>query len=111
MTEQQREWFNPSGPIEGENRALAITTAASAEQTLEEFVGEMIEFAADVPFYLTVGPTPVTDPDGAATSGAGRTKRIEAGELFKVRVVDGVNDRFKARGVGAGTLRWNKYNG
>lgn len=111
MTEHQREYFNPAGAIQGGIRVLSVTTSASSEQSLTEFATERVELKCDVPFWITFGVSTVTDPDETATSGNGRTFRVEAGEPYHVHVVAGTNDKFKVKGVGAGTLRWYVYNG
>jgi len=97
-------------PREGSINAIAITTAASTQQTITEDQSSeegYWNFIADVAFYITFASkgAAVTDPDGTAVAGNGRTWLIPANTPTPFWL--GADSKeFKARGTAAGTLRW-----
>ena len=99
-------------PMEGSINAVAITTSASAVQDTgitSDNAPRYVTLISDAAFYVTFGnngTNVVTDPDGSAVAGAGRTWLVPASTPANFLV--GKTQRyFKVRGVSAsGTLRW-----
>lgn len=96
-------------PMEDEIRVLAVTTSASAVQDSGITRGpRYVTFICDVACYITFGKdgtNTVTDPDGTAASGGGRTWRLAADQP-QAFLVNTVARYFKARGTASGSLRW-----
>src|SRR5688572_17217193 len=97
-------------PREDDIRVIDVTTSASTVQDtgVNDGAPRFITMISDVAFYVTFsknGTNTVTDPDGTATSGGGRTWRVPADQPFHA-TIGKVERYFKARGTAAGTLRW-----
>lgn len=99
-------------PMEDSISAIAITTSASTVQDTGVVVNNApryVTFISDVAFYITFSNdgsnANITDPDGTAVSGSGRTWLVPANTQFNA-LVGTVQRYFKARGTASGTLRW-----
>lgn len=97
-------------PQEGSISAIAITTSASTVQDTGVSAGapRYVTMVSDVAFFVTfgnAGTNTVTDPDGTAVAGNGRTWLVPA-NTYANFLVGSVQRYFKARGTGSGTLRW-----
>ena len=98
-----------SAPEEGQIRVLALSTSASALQTVAEFVGHYVSFVCDADFYITFGSVAaVTDPDETTAAGNGRTWFCAGGQRHDFRITQRTAG-FKAK-ASAGTpkLRWTR---
>lgn len=98
-------------PRQGELGVVAVTTSASAAQDTGVTSGgpRWVTFKADVNCYITFGvdgTTTITDPDGTAVSGNGRTWELTAGIPEPFLISSKVDRYFKVRGTGAGYVRW-----
>lgn len=99
-------------PMEGAISAIAITTSASTAQDTgvsPNNAPRYVTLISDVAFYITFSNdglnSAITDPDGAAVTGDARTWFVPANT--QANFLAGNTQRyFKARGTGAGTLRW-----
>lgn len=97
-------------PMEDSINAVAVTTSAgSAADTGVSAGPKFVTFICDVACYITFSNdgsnANITDPDGTAVAGSGRTWRLAADQPQSF-VINSVSRYFKPRGTGAGTLRW-----
>jgi len=109
----EKMWAAQKPPTEGDIRVLSVTTAASAIQDTGVEAGaaggpRTVKFIGSVAFYVTFagnGGNTVTDPDGTATTGDGRTWLVPANTEW-CEPVSPRERYFKVRGTGSGTVRW-----
>jgi hypothetical protein len=98
-------------PMEDAISAIAITTSASTAQDtgVNGDSSRYVTFISDIAFFVTFSndglDSSITDPDGTAVSGSGRTWLVPASTPLNV-LVSRRSRYFKARGTGSGTLRW-----
>lgn len=98
-------------PQEDNIGVMAVTTSAGAATDTGVSAGapRYVTFICDVACYITFSndglSTNITDPDGTAVAGSGRTWRIPADLPFPV-LVGSMQRYFKPRGTASGTLRF-----
>jgi hypothetical protein len=110
-SDAERLAYGVKAPREGSISAVAVTTSAGSAADTGVSTGQaFVTFICDVACYITFSNdgsnANITDPDGTAVAGDGRTWRIPADSPQPFLIQAGVDRYFKPRGTAAGTLRW-----